>query len=391
MNRGFKIIAAIADVHIGNRSISHKEYKYQLKHGIIEKLKNIAYLDGIVLCGDTLHYQISMNSEYADVFQWFIAALIKIAKSHGAFVRVIKGTKSHDLDQLNTIAHYEYDFGVDFKIINDFMIEEIDGHKYAYIAENYIKEDTDEYYKEIFDKPRDYFDMIFMHGTIEPCQFTTQNSENLDSSAPIFKLSQFYNVCRGPILAGHIHTPMNFNDKFFYVGSALRTCHGEEEDKGWNIVSYIQEEGCYRVDKVVNEYTFNFATLKLSNNFIETNTVDEIASYVDNYIKDHKVDKLSLKVTCIDKEDTTVKIGMLKKYFSKNTDITLGFKVLSEKSYEQETVGTERREKKPYLQDGLDIVERIRLWALIERNTRISEDEIRKYISAKTLERKGIK
>ena len=390
MDREFIAIAAIADVHIGNRAISHKEYKYQLTKGVIEKMADLVFLDGIVLCGDTLHYQISMNSEYADVFQWFIAEIIKIAKSHNAFVRIIKGTKSHDLDQLETIRHYEEDFGIDFKIINDYMIEEINGHRYAYIAENYIKEDVDDYYEEIFSKPEDYFDMIFIHGMIEPCQFTTQHSENLDSSAPVFKLKKFYNVCRGPIIGGHIHIPMVFNDKFFYVGSTLRTCHGEEEDKGWDIIVYSQKYGKYRVDKIINEYTFNFATMKISNNFIEANTVDEIVDHVESFIKKKNVDRLSLKVTCIDKEETTVKIEMLKKYFGKNTNITLGFKVLSERSYEQETVGEERREKKPYLQDGLDIVERIKLWALIERNIRLDEETIRSFIMPKKLERKGI-
>ena len=80
IDKKFNIIAAIADVHIGNKSISWKEYKYQLKKGVIEKLQSLCFLDMIVICGDTLHCQISMNSEYAEVFFWFIDKLVKIAK-----------------------------------------------------------------------------------------------------------------------------------------------------------------------------------------------------------------------------------------------------------------------------------------------------------------------
>lgn len=390
LNRDFKVIACIADVHIGNKAISWKEYKYQLKNGIIDKLKCINFLDGLVVLGDTTHYQISLNSEYANVFQWFISELVKICKDHKAFLRIIKGTKSHDLDQLENLRHYENVFDLDFKIINDYMIETIDGHNYAYIAENYIKEAIDDYYKEIFDKPKNYFDMIFMHGMIEQCQFTHQDSENIDTNAPIFKLKDFYKVCKGPIQAGHIHTPMTFNNKFFYVGSALRTCHGEEEDKGFNIVTYIQSNGLYRVDKIVNEYTFIFKVLELSNLFIETNDVDHIVDYIETYIEKHKVDRLSLKITCIDKDETCVKIEMLKKYFSKNPNITSSFKILSEKSYEQEVKNIQRKEKKEYLKDGLDIIERIKLWAMIERNYRLETEDITRFISPKTLERKEV-
>lgn len=386
----FKVIAAIADVHIGNKAISWKEYKYQIKNGIINKLEQMAFLDGIVVCGDTLHYQISLNSEYANVFQWFVSKIVKIAKKKNAFIRFIKGTRSHDLDQLETIRQYESDFDVDFKIYNEFGYETIDGHNYAFIPEEYISVPIKGYYKELFDKPKGYFDMIFGHGTIEQTQFTEQNSENIDNNAPVFKLKSLYSVCSGPIIFGHIHTPMTFNNKFYYVGSALRTCHGEEEDKGWNVITYIQDKALYRVDKIVNEYTFNFNQLKIENRFIEKNDVDEIIKYVEKFIEKNNVDRLSLKINCIDKEDTTVKIELLKKYFAKNKNITTSFKVMSSKAYEKEENMNKAKEKKPYLKDGLDITERIQLWALEKRNYRLEKDDIIKYITADTLKRKGV-
>ena len=388
--RDFKVIAAIADIHIGNKAISWKEYKYQIKCGIINKLENMAFLDGIVICGDTLHYQISLNSEYANVFQWFASKIVKIAKKKGAFVRFIKGTRSHDLDQLETIRQYEDEFNIDFKIYNEFGFETIDGYNYAFIPEEYISVPIKEYYKELFNKSDGYFDMIFGHGTIEQTQFVKQDSENIDNKAPVFKLKDLYRVCRGPIIFGHIHTPMTFNNKFYYVGSALRTCHGEEEDKGWNIITYIKNEGLYRVDKIINEYTFIFKELKIENRFIEKTDVNDIINYINDFIYKNKVDKLSLKINCIDKEETTVKIELLKKYFSKNKNITSTFKIMSQKAYEKEENMIKRKEKKSYLQDGLDITERIQLWALEKRNYRLEKDDILKYITVDTFKRKGV-
>ena len=45
----FKVIATIADVHIGNKSISWKEYKYQIKKGIIEPIE----------CGKCNYYKLT--------------------------------------------------------------------------------------------------------------------------------------------------------------------------------------------------------------------------------------------------------------------------------------------------------------------------------------------
>ena len=38
--------------------------------------------------------------------------------------------------------------------------------------------------------------------------------------------------------------------------------------------------------------------MELSNLFIETNDIDHIIDHVESYIEKHKVDRLSLKVTC---------------------------------------------------------------------------------------------
>ena len=67
VNRDFKLIACIADVHIGNKAISWKEYKYQLKHGIIDK-KGAWFTQGDVKVGqghENAVAFIEQNPEYA--------------------------------------------------------------------------------------------------------------------------------------------------------------------------------------------------------------------------------------------------------------------------------------------------------------------------------------
>lgn len=385
MDRSFRVIAAIADVHIGNKSISHKEYKYQLKHGVIKKLKQLAFLDMIVICGDLLHCQISMNSNYAEVFFWFIDEIISVAREKNAVIRIIKGTKSHDLDQLDTIKFYENYEDINFKVVDDYYTESILNMNLAYIAQEYINEPIKKHFNSILGK-RNFYDIIFGHMTIEQTQFSEQNSENIDTHAPVFKLEDLFK-CANLIISGHIHVPLEFSSRFYYVGSVLRTAHGEEEPKGWDLIVYDTEEKLYRVDKIINEFTFNFNTLNLDNSFIEMNDIDTIVKHVEDFMKERKTDKLSLKITCIDKKDSTVKIELLKKYFAKNTNITTKFKLMSEKSYSEIESNTKKREIEPYLKEGLTLVERIKIWALVKRNIKLTDEDIIKYITPKQLNR----
>lgn len=386
----FKIIVTIADIHLGNKAISHKEYKYQLKHGLIKKMEMMTFIDAIVICGDIFHYTTSLNSEYAAVFMWLINKLMKIARKHNAFIRFIKGTRSHDLSQLDVLKQYEDDEDIDLKVIDEKYIEVIDGHRYGYIPEEYISCDIDEYYSDFFDVDDNYFDMIFGHGMVKDCQFVEQENENQSSRAPIFDTNELGRICRGPISFGHIHTPMNIRNKFFYVGSILRTAHGEEHDKGWNVICYIKESGLYRVDKIVNEHVFSFNTLKLTELFISKNDIDNIISHIETFISKNNVDKLLLKVKCVDNKENYLKIELLKKYCARDKNITTNFKIMSPKAYERELEVEKNKITKSYLTNGLTIVEQVKLWAMEERNIKLEESDIEKYLTFNNLKRKGV-
>jgi hypothetical protein len=372
----FKIIVTIADIHIGCRGLTPEEYKYQLKHGVINKLKEMPFIDGVVILGDTLHEKLPLNSEYANIFFWFIAQLIKVCKDKNAFVRVIKGTKSHDVEQLDNISFYEEE--LDFKIFNTLTVEEIDGHMYGFIPEEYVSDMS--HYDPILKAEDNYFDMLFGHGLIESCKLMHQDSENHNTKAPLFYVSELSRVCVGPISFGHIHTPMVVKNKFYYVGSVLRLCHGEEEDKGYNIIVYLKKEGLYRVESIINEYTLNFNTMKLSSDFIEKHTVDDVIYHVNEFMAKHKTHKLSLKVKCVDRKETSVKINLLKRYYAQHIYIRTSFKIMSEKAYEKEIEVEKNREVKPYLQKGLSLVDQIRIWALEKRNHNLADSDIERFI-----------
>ena len=117
MKRNFKIFAALADLHIGLNRITAASMKKQLKEHCIKVLERLPYLDGIFILGDMLHTVVSLNSEYSQLYLWFVDQIYKIAKKKGSTVIIIKGTPAHDNDQLSNIKSYtNKDDGVDFRI-----------------------------------------------------------------------------------------------------------------------------------------------------------------------------------------------------------------------------------------------------------------------------------
>ena len=100
--RDFKIFVCLADLHIGNKNVPAKEMKRQLKEHFFKEVKKYKYLDGIFILGDILHTIVSLNSEYSEVYLWFIDQVYKLARKKNSTVIIIKGTQSHDNDQLKT-------------------------------------------------------------------------------------------------------------------------------------------------------------------------------------------------------------------------------------------------------------------------------------------------
>ena len=86
-----------------------------------------------------------------------------------------------------------------------------------------------------------WYDMCFMHGTIEGAVYGNNTKEGR-----LFKINDF-RYCLGPIISGHVHTGGCFNQCFYYTGSALRYRHGEENPKGFLLVLYNMDTRKYYV------------------------------------------------------------------------------------------------------------------------------------------------
>jgi DNA repair exonuclease SbcCD nuclease subunit len=362
MDRTFGVFAHIADIHLGRKIISAKDMKRQLKDVFLDPLRKCAFLDGIFINGDTADDKIGLDSEYSKVYFWLFDQIYDIATQRNCFVRVIRGTLSHDWDQLENLRYYENYEDYDFKIFAEASVEEIGDYKILYLPEDYVKKPK-EYYSEFLDVDDNTYDFIVGHGMVEESQFIKQDSENWTTKKNIFDTKELCRICVGPVIFGDIHRSMNLYNQFFYSGSFTRLCHGEEDDKGWMVCAYDRVSGNYRVEKYLNHLSYNFSTLKLTPTDLRNKEGVELIEYINDFIDRKKVDKLKLKLTSTGSKTENENIAIIVSYFKKNKNVDIEKKTKSEKAIEKEVKYKEKKEKYSYLYDkNLTTAEKLQLY-----------------------------
>lgn len=279
----------IADIHAGAFS-GHILYN-ELMEGFIKYIKKMKSLDFVIIAGDLFDSKISLNSDNTKYIFAFLKQLMDICVKKKAKLRIIKGTESHDNQQLDVLEHL-LSSNCDVRIINtvekEYLFEDF---HVLYIPEEYMK-DKDEYYKDYFN---DRYDMIFGHGMVNEVAFASksQTSEVTMSKAPIFKTETLIDICNGPIFFGHIHKSQKIKNHMYYVGSYSRWCFGEEEDKGFMKVSYDTSKYDYDIDFIVNKLARTFDTMVVDyNSSFYKNDPNQQIEYIMNIVDTSNADKL---------------------------------------------------------------------------------------------------
>ena len=349
--RDYKIIAAMADLHIGVKHISAKTLKKQLKKHFLQVLEDMVVLDGIFLLGDVLHTVLSLNSDYSELFYWFIDRVYKIAKKRNACVVIIKGTLSHDNDQLNNIKSYvKNDDGVDFRIYE--TVEEItlwEDYRVLVLPDVKVKQlkDIDQYLQET-----NKYDMIIGHGTISQMQFFVQESENMPTKTYVFDANDLIRASKGPVLFGHIHQYQSIGGQFYYVGPFTMLERGNV-DAGFVIAGiYNKDRTKFKVEHYINPDSASYFELNVTKNMLDNIPIDDIVSAIDDIIKDAKEnDLITMRITRGDSTESAEKVMILETRYRKDKRFSIIKKIKNKQQEEHDKRQADRKDKYAYLMD----------------------------------------
>ena len=262
----------LADIHFGISGTSHlyDELMEIIPKTLIEKKIKILFISGDYFDREL----VGSHKYYATKF---FANIASICDDNKIILRMIRGTKSHDLNQLvgffgsTNIMLPE----LDFKIINTVEEEELLGLKILYIPEEELL-DQIEYYAPFKEKK---YNIIVGHGTwdfVDKSNFLLGNNEIDKMASPVHLTKEWDSALeKGFCVFGHIHNGPKHKNKYFYTNSFTRWVYGQEEPKGFLISESDNETFEYKVEFIENSLAPKYETLSFENAVGSTNLRDQ--------------------------------------------------------------------------------------------------------------------
>ena len=280
-NRGIINAVHIADLHFG---AFKPELQYQiLKEQVLDQISLIPKLDVICINGDTFDHKVMSNSDAAMFATMFIDNLVRLARIKNSTLVILSGTYSHDFDQLKLFYHYLDDKTVDVRIITSIKFEYIKGMKVLCIPELYGLDES--IYRHFFFESG-WYDEAFVHGTFKGAVY----GDNVVAGRLLTPQDFIY--CKGAAIAGHVHKSGCFNSFFYYCGCPYRWKFGEEEEKGYLLVSHDLDTQIHYVQFEKIE-SFRYDTIYLDQ--LVSEDPKKIIDYINNLKAERGIDFIKVR------------------------------------------------------------------------------------------------
>ena len=323
----------ISDIHIGKKDDMKLKDELEI---FFDYLKDTENIDMITISGDLFDRVLTANEYGTTLALEFIQRLIDLYVPE-IDIRIIKGTRSHDFNQLDILKVFKEKAGSHFKIIEKNEVEVFNGYKILYLPEEYPT-DYDDFYKEnllgVEDK---VYDFIIGHGMIDFIAFTgyEDDSENRVHGTPTHKADDLIRVTKGPIIFGHIHEKQEYKDKIYYTGSYSRYSFDTPSEKGFMVFDIDDDDPSkFKMTFIENTKAPTYAVLDIDKLNLEG--VDDHVKYIKELSDKYDFVKIktgnkanldiaraltekdsSIKVQSVNKEKETIKVDPKYEYILK--------------------------------------------------------------------------
>lgn len=323
----------ISDIHIGKKDDMRLKEELEI---FFDYLKDTENIDMITISGDLFDRVLTANEYGTTLALEFIQRLIDLYIPE-IDIRIIKGTRSHDFNQLDILKVFKEKAGSHFKIIEKNEVEVFNGYKILYLPEEYPT-DYDDFYKEnllgVEDK---VYDFIIGHGMIDFIAFTgyEDDSENRVHGTPTHKADDLIRVTKGPIIFGHIHEKQEYKNKIYYTGSYSRYSFDTPSEKGFMVFDMDDDDPSkFKMTFIENTKAPTYAVLDIDKLNLEG--VDDHVKYIKELSDKYDFVKIktgnkanldiaraltekdsSIKVQSVNKEKETIKVDPKYEYILK--------------------------------------------------------------------------
>lgn len=307
-NSDIFIEAHIADIHFG--ALEPRLQYNILKEQFLDRIRLMLHLDIVSINGDIFDHKFMANSDAVMYACMFIEELVNICRRQRSTLIILAGTASHDADQLKLFYHY-MNTGVDIRIIEQVQFIYVRNKRILIIPELYNK--GEQLYLDVL-KHQGLYHACYMHGTYKGSIYGKDTPDLNSSREPIFCMNDFYN-CLGPIISGHVHTPVCYDTHFYYCGSPYRWRYGEEEDKGFYILLHNIVTGQYHIHfEPIMSFRYDTINLDCMLNL----DPKQIIEYIETK-RSEGIDNIRIQFT----QNNETIIPIIKSYFNSNSSVKI--------------------------------------------------------------------
>ena len=288
-------ILELTDLHIGRPNVPPSMvHEHLVKH----LYPNLPKIQILAIVGDFFDRLCNLNSDDGIYAAMIVDELINYAERYQFYIRVVRGTFSHDRYQnrLFLTKHHREPLMLHQKplvrVIDNIELEVFDDLKITvvYCPDDQPYQDVTQAVIDVVEAHKlKKVDFLFSHGYWE--HLLPKGLIQLPHNTLIYQRIEPY--IQGAILNGHVHTP-NVHGKVLNGGSFERLQHGEEEDKGYFLITYTPKTHKMKYDFIVNQDTIPFVTIDLNTVFNVEDALIRIGKVVDE-IREKRKDP-SLKI-----------------------------------------------------------------------------------------------
>lgn len=233
---------------------------------LLNVIRSIKDLNLLVIAGDYFDTKLSLNSKAARAAIQWIAHLVQLGEERNFQIRMIKGTSSHDNNQLDSLKGYENAPNSHLKIFDTLTVEETLPNLMCLYSpdENMNFNDYRDLYSDIL-SPKTPYDINFFHGTFDVIapEACIQESEVEGMNSLIFQYHVYEMFCKLNV-GGHWHDQGEIGDlNLYYTRSWSRWAFGEDNPKGAIMICYDTDEKSYYLQRIINVETDEYRTLTI--------------------------------------------------------------------------------------------------------------------------------
>lgn len=285
MSKHFKEIKILhaPDIHFGHPKVeAHMVYTHMEKYMFPRLMQGDINI--LAITGDFFHSLLNMNSDAGVYAAMAIDRIISLAIRYKFYVRVIRGTFSHDRYQnrfftIQDLSKTILDNKPLISVIDSISVEFFQSLNLSvmYCPDDQPYEDlTGALIDVIQSHHLDSVDVLFSHGYYD--WMLPPGIPHIPNNTIYYDRIEKY--VKYFCLNGHVHNSC-IKDKCISGGSFERMNHGEEENKGFFVVTINKEKNKTSREFIVNEDAVPFLTINPSS----FSSLENCFRSIDNTVK----------------------------------------------------------------------------------------------------------